>query len=190
MNVEQYEQMNVSPVERLHNCTTETLMQSCGDLLVGVYGTLRSGERAHSMMEGMECINTVRVVGMSMYNIGAFPAIIFTNRGNYNPAGVVIEIYRGASHDHLKRLDMYEGFPSLYHRQVFNNSVYRSGLLALYTWGEPSSIDEEYERIESGDWVNRNNPPPHEPTDYGSLLRRAARHVRADPVEADVRLFS
>jgi len=86
---------------------------------VFVYGTLMSGQRAHSLLGDAKLIGKYRLVDYAMYDMGAYPAI-------YPCAGesVVGEVYE-ISTEKLPDMDRYEGEGSLYFRRsvVVSNAL-------------------------------------------------------------------
>lgn len=71
---------------------------------VVVYGTLRSGESNHGLLEGSELLGTTTVNGYGMVSLGFFPAA-FKMKG-YSLVGEVYEVEDFV----LEDLDMLEGY--------------------------------------------------------------------------------
>ncbi|WP_373088626.1 gamma-glutamylcyclotransferase [Zhongshania sp.] len=82
--------------------------------LVGVYGTLRKGFGLHSILEESEFIGEYSPqVPYRMVNVGYYPALLPTEENN----PITFEVYE-VDDSTLHRLDLAEGVPTLYHRQV------------------------------------------------------------------------
>lgn len=68
------------------------------------------------------------------YNLGAYPAIVKLGTG-WRVTGKLIEV----DGDTLDRLDMIEGYPTLYHRQLHEiNGEY----VQVYVYTHPDTIDK------------------------------------------------
>ena len=177
------------------NLDAEQLL-SLPNLLVGVYGTLRKGERAEGMMSSMSHIADVRMPMFVMFNVGSFPFL--ARRTSNSVADVLrasafrinaplVELYESPDADTLDTLDGYEGYPLLYHRSVVcmecvdnetGNCV--NFHVAVYTWA--SDDVDRYDVIASGDWVNRNEKP--QPVKLRSAVRDRI-FLRDLPIEGD-----
>ena len=79
---------------------------------VFVYGTLRKGERANSMLQNSVYCGKYYLKDCAMYDLGGYPGIK-TDKGEY----VIGEVYL-IDDETLKRLDGYEGEGSLYERKA------------------------------------------------------------------------
>ena len=77
---------------------------------VFVYGTLKRGFSANSMLQGARYLGEGVIEGYDMYDLGSFPAII---EGEGKVRGEVYEVDKGT----LNLLDFYEGVPNLYVRK-------------------------------------------------------------------------
>ena len=82
------------------------------EILIFVYGTLMSGQRASGYLDGCELLGRYCLRDCAMYNLGAYPGIV-PQEGE----SVVGEVYRVPA-DRLPELDAYEGEGSLYHRRT------------------------------------------------------------------------
>ncbi|MBZ0120715.1 MAG: gamma-glutamylcyclotransferase [Sandaracinaceae bacterium] len=79
---------------------------------VFVYGSLRRGERANGFLADAMFVGLARTVpGFTLYDLGAFPAMVQTGEGS-----VLGELY-DVDDATLARLDRYEGHPHFYLRQ-------------------------------------------------------------------------
>lgn len=79
---------------------------------VFVYGTLRKGERANSMLQNSVYCGKYYLKDCAMYDLGSYPGIK-DDEGEY----VIGEVYF-IDDETLKRLDRYEGEGSLYERRT------------------------------------------------------------------------
>jgi gamma-glutamylcyclotransferase (GGCT)/AIG2-like uncharacterized protein YtfP len=115
-------------------------------MLVSVYGTLRKGERANDMLEGSEFIGeTTESIPFVMLNLGSFPALFESECNN----DITLETYRVNDVNTLKRLDRYEGYPSLYNKRKI---TLKSGEKSVVYFME----SEPYGKlIKSGNWKNK-----------------------------------
>ncbi len=74
-----------------------------------VYGTLKRGKRANSLLSDAKFIGSGTVSGYEMYMVSDYPGVV---RGEGRVKGEVYEV----DGETLKRLDEYEGVPILYER--------------------------------------------------------------------------
>jgi gamma-glutamylcyclotransferase (GGCT)/AIG2-like uncharacterized protein YtfP len=129
-----------------------------GSIAVAVYGTLRRGQRNHSLLDGAEYLGAGFLSG-ALYDVPrtpfrayAYPALV-----ELPARRVVVEIYRLADDDMLTRLDELERFDpedetgSQYVRRVLD--VAEGPLDTAHAYLYRGSHDELGELIESGDWV-------------------------------------
>lgn len=79
---------------------------------VFVYGTLLSGLRNHHCLTGARFLGTGSAYGVELFDVGPFPAVVKSPR-----KAVRGELYQ-VSDNTLARLDILEGVPHLYTRQV------------------------------------------------------------------------
>lgn len=122
---------------------------------VFVYGTLLSGFNNYNyyLKDKAKLIDKdVAVEKFKMFNLGFFPACIFTD----NQADIVYgEIY-SVDEETFQNLDRLEGYPRLYDRIKINE------FLLNYSYAEmkpiwiyvqkPEQLRESTEHIESGNW--------------------------------------
>ena len=76
---------------------------------VFVYGTLKRGKRAHSLLSRARFVGEGTVEGYEMYIVRDYPGIV---RGKGKVRGEVYEV----DEETLRRLDEYEGVPLYYER--------------------------------------------------------------------------
>ncbi len=76
---------------------------------VFVYGTLKRGKRAHSLLSWAKFVGEGTVSGYEMYIVRDYPGIV---RGEGKVRGEVYEV----DEETLKKLDEYEGVPFYYER--------------------------------------------------------------------------
>ena len=78
-----------------------------------VYGTLRRGERAHTLLAGDGFRGEARTAeGFALIDLGAYPGLVRATSGR-----VVGEIYEVDAMQ-LAQLDAYEGHPELFRREA------------------------------------------------------------------------
>jgi len=108
--------------------------------LVFVYGTLRRGQGNYKrLLTSSEWLGEHVVSGWDMYDLGAFPAVV---RGHGDVTGDVFRV----TPDTFARLDMLEGYPRFYDRELIETPA---GAAWVYCHNDiPSNRP-----IPSGDWV-------------------------------------
>lgn len=118
--------------------------------LVFVYGTLRRGElRAGVMEAGGEFLSeAVTVPGFSLFDLGAFPAMVQTDE----LSSVDGELWR-VTPGTLEQLDQIEGHPSFYRRFVIRVETRRGQRWAWAYLLRKDQLWSEAKRIPGGDWV-------------------------------------
>lgn len=80
---------------------------------VFVYGSLQRGQANHRMMKSAQLIARVRTTAaFDLFDLGAFPAM--ATNGHTSIAGELYEV----DDDLLRRLDAFEGCPTLYQREA------------------------------------------------------------------------
>ena len=111
-----------------------------GTHLVFVYGTLRRGRGNYQrLLTTSEWLGEHVVSGWDMYDLGAFPAVI---RGTGDVTGDVFRVSPAT----FNRLDMLEGYPRFYDRELIRTPV---GDAWVYCHNETPSNRP----IPSGDWI-------------------------------------
>lgn len=82
--------------------------------LIGVYGTLKKGQRAAPLMGDSTIVNEGYFeIPYKMYNTGSFPMITKDSKNNR----IYLEIHKVSSDETLSALDRYEGYPSLFDKE-------------------------------------------------------------------------
>ena len=129
--------------------------------LVGVYGTLRKGERNYAIMGDSTYLTTVFLYGYQMYGGPDYPAII---KGT-NEESVVLEIFRVSNAYIASDIDRLEGFDRK--RPNDSSNFYTLRYIQLDSFEEPIEVytfDHAPSRanalgpkIVSGDWSKRTN---------------------------------
>lgn len=110
-----------------------------------MYGTLRKGERNHSILQDSKYIGHTYIWG-KLYKIGGFPGFVPDILGSV----VVAEVY-DVSQDVLNHLDDLEGVKhGMFQRRRIPTDD--KGYVSVYVWPHPLP---ENQRIISGDWCNR-----------------------------------
>jgi gamma-glutamylaminecyclotransferase len=81
---------------------------------VFVYGTLKRGQRNHSLLQDQEFLGEARTLPRyRLYDCGRYPALV---HDRVNGVAVFGEVWR-VSDEVLRRMDAYECAPELYSRQ-------------------------------------------------------------------------
>ena len=80
---------------------------------VFVYGTLLEGEHNHSLMNGAQCLDGVRLDGAKMFDVGYFPCIVDSGNPHQTVYGELYEI----SDETLMVLDDLESEGRMYERR-------------------------------------------------------------------------
>ena len=111
---------------------------------VFVYGSLKSNQSNHSVIEGAKYCGVSEVPCMIMYDLDAFPMIVESS----DPADVVqIEIYN-INVFLLRKLDRLEGYPNFYKRKV----VWAlNGIKGWIYYGDQHQVRSR-NRIKNGIW--------------------------------------
>jgi gamma-glutamylcyclotransferase (GGCT)/AIG2-like uncharacterized protein YtfP len=110
-----------------------------------VYGTLREGEPAHSLLRGAPLVARVTTEpAFTLVDMGEYPALVEAGE-----SAVVGEVY-AIDAELLPELDRYEDAPELYQRVsrvIAGHEVWVYVLPAAHARGRPA--------IASGDWRRR-----------------------------------
>lgn len=81
---------------------------------VAVYGTLKHGHGNHRLLSSNTLVGTAWLKGWTMYDLGAFPAVMPSE----DPTDDIwCEVYEGLTDAEFERLDGLEGYPHLYNRK-------------------------------------------------------------------------
>jgi gamma-glutamylcyclotransferase (GGCT)/AIG2-like uncharacterized protein YtfP len=83
------------------------------DPLLFVYGSLKRGMTHHGELSGAAELESARLEGLALYDLGPFPMAICCNQPGCTVEG---ELYQ-VSPDQLAHLDRFEGAPKLYQRR-------------------------------------------------------------------------
>jgi len=117
---------------------------------IGVYGTLKRGQRANGMLANSPLVGTFRVsIPFQMFNLGSFPALIASEEEH----GITFEVYHVNDDAILLQLDRYEGYPSLYQKstiQIESSTEHGVMDVTIYTMKERET--RFYTPMESGNW--------------------------------------
>lgn len=125
------------------------------NVLLGVYGTLRMGQNAHSFLKGAQSHGLGKVQG-SIWCSGSYPCYV---RNPDPPPGVIVELYE-ATPEMIRLADRYEGYDkgdiqgSLFIRIPVREQI-TGKLVFIYEWNGPIGGRS---LIESGDfveWINQ-----------------------------------
>ena len=120
-----------------------------------VYGTLRQGQHANSLMGSDPlAVGVIRSDSHTLVEVagGSFPGIIQTE-GVESP-DIVGEVYEVSDPDTLHRLDMYEGYPTLYSKQDVEVTLSDGDKVTCTTYIYNSTFrGYEDSVIPEGDWV-------------------------------------
>lgn len=118
---------------------------------VFVYGTLRSGHRANSLLRRTAFVKTATLAGAELYNMGPFPALKLSDDDANQVVGELFELHP-EDKETLGQLDFYEGCdPSRPNESMYTREVVEVGGVRAYTYVYNSSV-HRYDKIESGDW--------------------------------------
>lgn len=110
---------------------------------IGVYGTLKRGQRANGMLATGTFIGEFKVeIPFQMYNLGSFPALVASEENHL----ITLEVYEVNDEQTLRGLDRYEGYPNLYQKSTVQVETMD---VTIYTM-----IDKRHggELMESGNW--------------------------------------
>ncbi|UPQ88272.1 gamma-glutamylcyclotransferase family protein [Vibrio sinaloensis] len=111
--------------------------------LVFVYGTLRSGESNHYLLEHSQCLGHYTTPAIySLYDLGPYPAVI------EGRDAIVGEVYL-VDQRTLEQLDRLEDIPVTYRREQIETPF---GLAWIYLYQDSSQLDV---LIASGDWCQK-----------------------------------
>ena len=120
------------------------------------YGTLRSGQSNHRIVEGRaELLGEATYNQAVMYSLGAFPALCLIDEITDMP--IKGEVFRVTSEDLPQRLDYLEGYPSFYDRKEVSVLLQYKPTTAWVYYLRGKVLDEPV--IKSGDWLNRGEAP-------------------------------
>lgn len=109
-------------------------------MLVAVYGTLKKSCCNHDILAGSEYLGSDIISGYQMYNIGAFPGAI------KGPGEIFVEVYEVLDEQTENNLDILEGYPVLYDKDIVNTKF---GETTLYVY---NGNTRDLEIIDNGFW--------------------------------------
>lgn len=117
-----------------------------------VYGTLRSGERAHGVLAKATKVKEAVLPGFKMVNLGGFPGIV---EDTTNKKGVIGEVFEVDEGTITGFIDFYEGFnpdrPADSH--YVRKEIPIGGIpTQVYVYNHPT---DGYPVIPSGNWKDR-----------------------------------
>lgn len=111
---------------------------------VFVYGTLRTGEPNHHLLDGLQSTDRILTEpSFELVDLGAYPAMV-----DGGDTAVVGEVYR-VDADLLATLDRLEGHPHFYERRPIPLADGSESLAYLL----PRTDAAGYPRIPGGDWL-------------------------------------
>ncbi|HEY1407123.1 MAG TPA: gamma-glutamylcyclotransferase family protein, partial [Spirochaetota bacterium] len=120
------------------------------EMIIFVYGTLRSGTPNHYLLSDSSFIGKDQVYGFDLYDAGEYPIAAMSENAN---ARITVEIYE-INEETLKRTDRLEEYygenaPNFYERKLVISEGGTEGFLYY------GNIDKVFGliKIESGDWV-------------------------------------
>lgn len=116
------------------------------DNLVAVYGSLRKGMGNHNLLAESNFLGQDSLKGFKMISLVGYPALFESEEKDV----VKVEVY-SASKNRMNRLDMLEGFPSIYNRKKIETKY---GSAWIYYFDREMTGRETI--VESGDWVEYN----------------------------------
>lgn len=108
-------------------------------MIIGVYGTLKNGHRAHYLLgEDAQLVSEgYHEIPYIMMDAGSFPALIPSEKNHK----IHLEIYR-IKEENIKEIDHYEGYPHLFNKEkinIDNNEVW------IYTFNKyREGFNEKY----------------------------------------------
>lgn len=115
--------------------------------LLFVYGSLKRGQRAHHLLQGLPWLGQAWLPGACLHDLGSFPMAVL---GEGRIQG---ELY-GVSETDLAALDRYEGAPRLYQRHWLNLEDGRGAWVYL---GRPHQV-RHIAPLASGCWLGPSVP--------------------------------
>ncbi len=117
--------------------------------LLFVYGSLKRGQRAHQLLQGLPWLGQAWLAGACLHDLGPFPMAVL---GEGRIQG---ELY-GIGEADLAALDRYEGAPRLYKRHWLSLEDGRSAWVYL---GRPHQV-RHVAPLASGCWLGPSVPKP------------------------------
>ena len=118
-------------------------------MYIGVYGTLRKGQRANYMMNRTTFVGVfTEKLPFIMVDLGSFPALLDSEE----PKLATFEVYDMKDDDEatLRQLDNYEGYPAFYDRKAV---TLESGMSVWFYFMKKAETSYHGTIIEGGDWM-------------------------------------
>ena len=119
------------------------------NILIGVYGTLRSGNGNHRLIENADYKGTYTTEPIyNLYSLGGFPGLKENGK-----TAVVMEVY-AVNTEEARRVDGLEGYTPGEQATFYDKIQIETpwGQTGVYTYVRQPN---ESSLIESGDWMNR-----------------------------------
>ncbi|AEH23209.1 AIG2 family protein [Thermodesulfobacterium geofontis OPF15] len=113
-----------------------------------VYGTLRKGECRHSTLADCKFLGYAKAKGFLLYNVSSFPGMV---QGEGEVIGEVYEIPESL----LERLDLIEGVPELFKRELIEVVLEDGTIISVYAYLYNKGVDNKL-LIPSGNWKDVN----------------------------------
>jgi gamma-glutamylcyclotransferase (GGCT)/AIG2-like uncharacterized protein YtfP len=117
--------------------------------LLFVYGSLKRGQRAHHLLQGLPWLGQAWLPGACLHDLGPFPMAVL------GEGSIQGELY-GVSEADLAALDRFEGAPRLYQRHWLSLADGRSAWVYL---GRPHQV-RHVAPLASGCWLGPSVPKP------------------------------
>jgi gamma-glutamylaminecyclotransferase len=115
--------------------------------IVFVYGTLKRGQRNHSLLQDQEFLGEARTLPRyRLYDCGRYPALV---HDRVNGVAVFGEVWR-VSDEVLRRMDAYECAPELYSRRVILLEGFDQPVAAYFFNGNVADLKDF-----GGQWPHR-----------------------------------
>lgn len=125
-------------------------MSSSNELYkVAVYGTLRKGNGNNVLLSDSKFLGEgFTLPKFEMFSLGAFPGI------TGGSTSIKVEVYEVDS-ETLSRLDRLEGYRGIGENNFYDREIISTPYGNAMTYTLRDDGYNEYPRIESGDWLNR-----------------------------------
>tara|TARA_R110002020_G_scaffold121916_3_gene277037 strand:+ start:30266 stop:30703 length:438 start_codon:yes stop_codon:yes gene_type:complete len=125
-----------------------------------VYGTLRTDLNRVSIDTDVSVIGSASMQNSKMYDAGAYPAVTESDNPNDRVHGQVISYEHLDDADwelRLRMLDLYEGVPNLYQRELVTVDLDdgQSVIVWTYIYNRPT---DSLNPIDGGDWKEWSAP--------------------------------
>lgn len=120
-------------------------------MYIGVYGTLRKGQRANYMMNKTGFIGTFKEeLPFIMVDLGSFPALLDSEEHKF----AVFEVYEINDNDEatLRQLDNYEGYPAFYDRKAVEIS---NGMKVWFYFMKKDETAYHGNVVVDGNWLTK-----------------------------------